>query len=61
MIKKESIAIVPGSFDPITNGHLYIIKEARKLYDKIYVAVMIIPRRTIRSHLKRENVYRIPR
>ena len=41
MIKKESIAIVPGSFDPITNGHLYVIKEARKLYDKIYVAVMI--------------------
>ena len=41
MIKKESIAIVPGSFDPITNGHFYVIKEARKLYDKIYVAVMI--------------------
>ena len=41
MIKKNSIAIVPGSYDPITNGHIYVINEARKLYDKIYVAVMI--------------------
>ena len=40
-MKKETIAIVPGSFDPITNGHIFIIKEATKQYDKIYVAVMI--------------------
>lgn len=38
---KERIAIVPGSFDPITNGHLEIIKKAAELYDKVYVAVMI--------------------
>ena len=36
-----SVAIVPGSFDPITIGHLDIIKRAAKLYDKVYVAVMI--------------------
>ena len=35
------IAIVPGSFDPITYGHLNIIKRAAKIYDKIIVAVMI--------------------
>lgn len=38
---KESIAIVPGSFDPITNGHVDIINRAAKMYDKVYVAVMI--------------------
>ena len=35
------IAIVPGSFDPITRGHLSVIKRAADDYDKVYVAVMI--------------------
>ncbi|WP_323451037.1 pantetheine-phosphate adenylyltransferase [Streptomyces yaizuensis] len=34
-------AVCPGSFDPITNGHLDIIARAAKLYDEVYVAVMI--------------------
>ncbi len=38
---KKGIAIIPGSFDPITNGHLYIIKKASEQYEKVYVAVMI--------------------
>lgn len=38
---KNGIAIVPGSFDPITNGHLDIIRRASELYKKVYVAVMI--------------------
>lgn len=42
----ERIAIVPGSFDPITNGHLDIIKKAAALYDKVYVAVMINDKKT---------------
>lgn len=37
----QKIAIVPGSFDPITYGHLSLVKEALKDYDKVYVAVMI--------------------
>ena len=37
----KRIAIVPGSFDPITNGHVNIIERAAKMYDKVYVAVMI--------------------
>jgi pantetheine-phosphate adenylyltransferase len=32
-------AIYPGSFDPITNGHLDIIKRALKLFDRLIVAV----------------------
>jgi pantetheine-phosphate adenylyltransferase len=33
------VAIYPGTFDPITNGHLDIIKRAYKMFDKIIVAV----------------------
>jgi pantetheine-phosphate adenylyltransferase len=34
-------AIYPGSFDPITNGHLDVIERGRKLFDEIIVAVLV--------------------
>lgn len=34
------IAVYPGSFDPVTNGHLDIIKRAAKTFDKVYVAIL---------------------
>lgn len=34
-------ALIPGSFDPITIGHLDLIKRASKLVDCLYVAVMV--------------------
>ena len=37
---KEQIAIYPGSFDPITMGHLDIIERSSKIFDKIIVVVM---------------------
>ncbi|SOB92294.1 phosphopantetheine adenylyltransferase [Ureibacillus xyleni] len=36
----DKIAVVPGSFDPITNGHLDIIKRAADVFDLVYVAVL---------------------
>lgn len=33
------IGICPGSFDPLTNGHLDVIQRARKLFDRVIVAV----------------------
>ena len=36
-------AIYPGSFDPVTNGHLDIVERAAKLFDQLYVAVLINP------------------
>jgi len=36
-----SIAVYPGSFDPITLGHLNIIRRAAAIFDKVYVCVMI--------------------
>ena len=38
-----SLAIVPGSFDPMTLGHLDIVKNVAKRYDEVVVAVMINP------------------
>ena len=34
-------AIYPGSFDPVTNGHLDVIERARKLFDEVIVAIAI--------------------
>ncbi|MGN1115562.1 MAG: pantetheine-phosphate adenylyltransferase [Candidatus Ornithomonoglobus sp.] len=34
------IAVYPGSFDPITNGHLDIIERASKVFDKVIVGVL---------------------
>ena len=36
-----NIAIYPGSFDPITKGHLNIIERASKIFDKLIVCVMV--------------------
>ena len=35
----NKVAIYPGTFDPITFGHIDVIKKALKLFDKIVVAV----------------------
>jgi len=38
-MRNTRIGIYPGSFDPLTNGHLDIIKRAAQLFDMLYVAV----------------------
>src|SRR5438128_11081696 len=37
---KTSIAIYPGSFDPVTNGHLDLIERGEKMFDLLIVAVL---------------------
>lgn len=37
---KTSIAIYPGSFDPVTNGHLDLIERGAKMFDTLIVAVL---------------------
>ena len=36
-----TIAMYPGSFDPVTNGHLDIIKRSSRMFDKVIVAVLV--------------------
>ena len=38
---KKNIAVYPGTFDPLTNGHLDIINRAALLFDKVIVAVLV--------------------
>lgn len=52
---KNKIAIYPGSFDPITLGHLDIIHRAAKLFDKLIVVVMVNPAKKC-SFLPEERV-----
>jgi pantetheine-phosphate adenylyltransferase len=38
-MKKEKVAVCPGTFDPITAGHVDVIKRAAKIFDKVIIAV----------------------
>ena len=61
------VAVYPGSFDPITNGHLDIIYRAAKIFDKVIVLVAINPNKKsrftpeervemIKETIKQENI-----
>lgn len=39
----DRIAIYPGSFDPVTNGHVDIVERGAKLFDKVIIAIMCNP------------------
>jgi len=39
-IRKEKTAIYPGSFDPVTKGHIDILQRASKMFDKVIIAVL---------------------
>ena len=48
------IGLYPGSFDPVTNGHLDIIERGRKIFDKLYVVISINPaKKTIFTLLRK--------
>ena len=39
----EKVAIYPGTFDPITNGHLSVVNRALKIFDKLVIAILTNP------------------
>lgn len=45
-MKNNKIAVYPGSYDPITNGHIDIIKRGLGIFDKIVVAALKNPSKT---------------
>lgn len=62
-----TIAVYPGSFDPVTNGHLDIAKRAARLFDSVIMAVFDRPNKRLlfdteqRLELLREATRDIPR
>lgn len=48
---KLAIAIYPGSFDPITNGHIDVLQRASKLFDRVIIAVLTNPSKKTFLHL----------
>lgn len=46
------IAVYPGSFDPITNGHLDILERALKIFDKVIVLVAVNSNKSSRFSIK---------
>jgi pantetheine-phosphate adenylyltransferase len=59
-------AVCPGSFDPVTNGHVDVINRAAALYDELVVAVLVNPGKAglfpvgERMELLREAVAHLP-
>ena len=54
----EKLAIYPGTFDPITNGHLSVIKRALKIFDRVIVAILKNPQKQPLFTLE-ERIYMI--
>jgi pantetheine-phosphate adenylyltransferase len=56
----DNIAIYPGSFDPITNGHVDLVKRTLRVFDKIIIAIATNPDKdhclfTVQERLKMIN------
>jgi pantetheine-phosphate adenylyltransferase len=62
----QRIAVYPGSFDPVTYGHIDIVQRGRKLFDKIIMAILYNPaKKTLfsvedRLEMLRESLKDIP-
>ena len=50
-----SIAIIPGSFDPMTLGHVDVVERAAKMFDEVVVAVMINPGKQYRFSVEQKT------
>ncbi len=62
----KRIAIYPGSFDPVTNGHIDIVQRGTTLFDEIIVAILYNPQKESlftleeRMHMLKESMKGIP-
>ena len=51
------IGVCPGSFDPVTLGHMDIIERATKIFDKVIVAVLNNPAKQTSFTVEERNIY----
>ena len=55
-----SVAVCPGSFDPVTLGHIDIIRRSARLFDKVYVPALVnSEKRYMFSHEQRVDMLRL--
>ena len=53
MTKGTSIAVYPGTFDPITNGHLDILERALRVFDQLIVVIAVVTALAVAIYLVR--------
>jgi pantetheine-phosphate adenylyltransferase len=46
MSASSRLAVFPGSFDPLTNGHLDVIRRSTRIFDRVVVALLVNPDKT---------------
>jgi pantetheine-phosphate adenylyltransferase len=46
MSMPSRLAVFPGSFDPLTNGHLDVIRRSTRIFDRVVVALLVNPEKT---------------
>lgn len=51
--KRTGIALVPGSYDPVTKGHEYLIAKASEKYEKVYAVIFVNPEKQYRFSLEK--------
>ena len=50
-----NVAIISGSFDPITNGHMHIVKQAAETFNSVIVIIATNPNKNMSFQLNNEN------
>ena len=51
--KRTEIALVPGSYDPVTKGHEYLIAKAAEEYEKVYAVIFVNSEKQCRFSLEK--------
>lgn len=46
-------AVITGSFNPVTSGHLFLLEQAQKLFDEVYMVILINPEKTYKLSLEK--------
>ena len=46
-------AVITGSFNPVTSGHLFLLEQAQKLFDEVYMVILVNPEKTYKLSLEK--------
>ena len=46
-------AVITGSYNPVTSGHLFLLEQAQKLFDEVYMVILTNPEKTYKLSLEK--------